>query len=118
MANYIRQLKRKSNKRRIIKGYGIKDKIIKYYNLARTKLKKNIPKAWNAVKRVGKKHVREILNQGIPINKESLINRGKNFAREAFQEARRDISGEGRLRRLRQSYAPYRIPQKVRYSSE
>lgn len=118
MAGYIRHLKRRSNKRRVIKGYGIIDKIKSYYAKTRSRLRRNIPKAWQSVKRVGKRHIKDVLEGRVPLTKEHLINKGKDFARDAFQEARRDLSGEGRLRRLRTTFGPYTVPKRVRYSTE
>ena len=118
MAGYIRHLKRRSNKRRVIKGYGILDQIKNYYAKTRSRLRRNIPKAWKSIKSVGKRHIKDVIHGRVPLTKEHLINKGKDFAREAFQEARRDLSGEGRLKRLRTSFGPYSIPKRVRYSNE
>lgn len=112
MAGYIRYLKRRSRKRRIIKGYGIVDKVRNYFARQRDRLKRNIPKAWKSVKRVGKKHIGQVLRGEVPLDKQSLLSKGKDFAREAFREARQDLSGEGRAARLRQAFAPYRIPKR------
>lgn len=99
----VRRLRRRSNRRRVIKGYGFLDFIKRKYRKFKEWGKRKIPSVLQGLKDVGKKHWNEIKESGIPLQKDELLRRGRALASDAVSSTRSQLFGSG-LKRLR--YVP------------
>lgn len=109
----LRRIRRRSNKRRIIRGNGFLDFLRKRVGQGKQWLKDKLPGVLQGVKEVGGRHLQDLVKSGIPLNKQELLNRGKSFAKDAFSETKSRLKGEGKLHRVRKF--PYPAAKRLRY---
>lgn len=91
----LRQIRRRTNKRKIIKGYGLLDYIRKKGRSLKSWAQRKIPQVFEGLKRVGKRHWEELKEGGIPLNKEQLYSRARSLGNDLVTSARRSLTGSG-----------------------
>lgn len=101
----LRRIRRRTRKRSIIKGQGFLDFIRRRFRQGVSKIKdwgsRKLPEIAEGIKDVGRKHWRDVRQRGIPLNKDELVDRAKNFGRDVVSTTRSKILGSGGLKRYR-----------------
>lgn len=105
----LRRIRRRTNKRRIIKGQGFLDFIRRKYRQGISKVKEwgrnKLPQIAEGIKDVGRRHWSELKQKGIPLSKDELLERARNVGKDVLSTTRSKLVGSGGLRRHR--FVPY-----------
>lgn len=102
----LRRIRRRTNSRKIIKGRGFLEYVRRKISQGREWAKRKLPAVVSNVKQVGKRHLEDLVKNGLPLNKEELLRRGKNLAGDVAGAVREGVRGSGKLKRLRNFSLP------------
>lgn len=109
----LRRIRRRSNKRKIIKGQGFLEYVRKYLRRAKEWGRQRVPALTEGLRDLAERQLKDIGETGIPRSKEEWKERGKNLAKETGRTIRKSLFGSGKRRLFAE---PYRIPGKrLRY---
>lgn len=111
----LRRIRRRTNRRSIIKGQGFISFLRRKARQVRDYAKRKLPSVAESLKTVGKRHWDELRSGGIPTDVEELKKRGRRLAGDALAATRSALTGSGSYNRISRM-RPYRYRPPIRRS--